>query len=194
MLLIVDAYNLLKFMIKSAHVSKTQHTKFINNLAAYALLKKLDMLIVFDGGDSFKSEKLSYKGITLIYAGQKSTADDYIKLYVDNKKSKTDVLIVSSDKNLCDTVVLMGASCIEVQFFSRLLEGIVTPPSLKQKTVHAIIKSKNYESSLELDALMMATSVNPQKTEEIEIQALKRGKKKTVSKSEKNMYKILEKL
>lgn len=194
MLLIVDAYNLLKFMIKSPHVSKTQHTRFINNLAAYALLKKLDMLVVFDGGDSSKSEKLSYKGISIIYAGQKSTADDYIKTYVDNKKTKTDILVVSSDRNLCDTIILLGASTIEVAFFAQLLEGVVAPVSVKQKTVSTIIKTQNYESSSELDALMIASSVNPQKADELEVQLLRRGKKKTVSKSEKNMYKILEKL
>ena len=194
MLLIIDAYNLLKFIVKSPHVSKAQHTKFINNLAAYALLKKLDMLIIFDGGDTYKSEKLSYKGLSIIYAGQKTSADDYIKSYVEDKKTKTDLLIVSSDKNLCDTVVSLGASTIEVAFFSRLLQEIVAPVSLKQKIVSTVIKTKDYESTLELDGLMAASSVNPQKTDEQEVQVLRRGKKKTVSKSEKNMYKILEKL
>ena len=194
MLLIVDAYNLLKFIAKSPHISKAQHTKFINNLAAYALLKKLDMLIVFDGGDTYKSEKFSYKGLFIVYAGQKTSADDYIKTYVEDKKIKTDILVVSSDRNLCDTIILLGASTIEVAFFAQLLEGVLTPISLKQKTVSTIIKTKDYESSVELDALMAASSLNPQKTDEQEVQVLRRGKKKTVSKSEKNMYKILEKL
>ena len=194
MLLIVDDYNLLKFIVKSPHVSKVQHTKFIDSLAAYALLKKLEMLVVFDGGDTYKSEKLSYKGLCIVYAGQKTSADDYIKAYVDHKKIKTDILVVSSDRNLCDTIILLGASTIEVAFFAQLLEGVIAPISLKQKTVSIIIKTKDYESTVELDALMKASSVNPQKTDELEIQVLRRGKKKTVSKSEKNMYKILEKL
>ena len=74
------------------------------------------------------------------------------------------------------------------------MQEIVAPVSLKQKIVSTVIKTKDYESTLELDALMAASSVNPQKTDEQEVQVLRRGKKKTVSKSEKNMYKILEKL
>jgi len=194
MLLVIDAYNLLKFMVKSAHVSKTQHTVFINTLAAYALIKKHELLVVFDGGDTYKHERFAYKGISIVYAGQRSTADDFIKSYVEDKKIKSELLIVSSDKNLCDYIGRLGASCIEAPLFSLLLNEALLTRSSPDKKESSVFKSKDYESSPELDALMVEASSRSIKKEESEEVSLKSGKKKTLSKYEKNIHKIVKKL
>ena len=95
MLLLIDAYNLLKFMVKSSRVTPQERTDFINTLALYSLYKKRPVLLVFDGGDYHRAELFEYRGITLVYAGHASTADDYIKNYIEKHSGTKNMILIS---------------------------------------------------------------------------------------------------
>lgn len=193
MLLIIDAYNLLKYILKSAYVNEVDRISFINKLALYALRRKKKVMAVFDGGGYHKPDKIEHKGITLIYAGYDLTADEYIEQYIKFYGKNKEIVVISSDRKLCTIVEKLGAACLDVHLFASVLEEA----AIEKKIMPIIfdkraLKSDDYQSSPELDELMQQSS--SQSTFYRKDESIGEIKEDKVSKSEKKLRKLLKKL
>ncbi len=97
----LDGYNVIG---QANHISLTDSNKierFIEWLKKY--LKKGDQLvIIFDGKNKFVDFPTTQKlpGMTIIHTPASQSADDYIKDKVLTKKDTSNIVVVSSDRDI----------------------------------------------------------------------------------------------
>ncbi len=100
----------------------------IENLAAFAGLKKARVTVVFDGGpDNAVPEGSSFHGVKVLYAERGSDADTRIERLVETATDPRGLTIVTSDRHLAFLVRSRGATVIRSGQFrnqiQRLLES-----------------------------------------------------------------------
>lgn len=205
MLLVIDAYNVLKLIQRTSYVNAEQHKIFLNKLCAYAYIKKHELIVVFDGGDYNRPTIFNYKNIKTVYSGSNYSADDYIKDYVSNLKNsiKTcEVLVVSSDLELCKYISNFGVSCLEAASFVNFLNQINLVDSINKKAaIKSSIpaqKSIGYESTEELDAIMRESSENviikDKDKDQDQEKTNNKSSSRELSKYDKKINKLIKKL
>ena len=94
MILVIDAYNVLKSVFWKNHISESLRNQFIKQLAGYARKKGHKIVVVFDVGPYDYVTKDRIKGIAVIYSGVHESADDVIKRYLKEHSAK-DLWLVS---------------------------------------------------------------------------------------------------
>ena len=80
MIILIDAYNLLKTVLHVQFIELSQRNMFLQMFDKYAQRRTShEVILVFDGGqDPYEIEK-NYKHLTLFYSGFMQSADDIIK-------------------------------------------------------------------------------------------------------------------
>lgn len=121
MLIAIDGYNVLKQALKKEFVSENERDQFINRLARYARRKKHELIVVFDGGVIGSPLKQKHRGITIVYAGDMMSADDYLCDYLEDVRGR-DPLLISSDRVVRSAAARQGLDSLPSDDFYRLLE------------------------------------------------------------------------
>ena len=132
MIILIDAYNLLK-KIFSGEITHTQRKNFVAYYGAYAKRKGHHVVIVFDGGDSYWPSSSKQTLSEIVYAGQSKSADDYIREYISANKGK-EIVLVSSDRQLCIFANQQGVISIDSDIFYRLTQKQETPLVLRSSS------------------------------------------------------------
>lgn len=151
MRIIIDAYNVLKNMVRAAHVSAHEREQFINQLVRYARKKGHQITLVFDGGDSAWPSRDQHKGMAVVHTGQQECADTYIKRLLKEHKAH-DPLLVSSDRELCVYAEKFNLVHVDAHAFIHILRETISTESMVPLS-DAIVKL-SHEKDNELDALM----------------------------------------
>lgn len=150
MILVIDAYNVLKAHERMHDIDQKQRHHFMVQLVTYAKKKNHTLVIVFDGGPYEWPFVSSISRGTLVYSGYNKTADDYIRRYLAQNK-QYDLFLVSSDRELirkakqCNVHHMGG-----YEFFQKVKETLSVTQSHNETD---IIKSTQRENE-DLDALM----------------------------------------
>lgn len=155
MKIIVDAYNVLHQTTKDDYIHEHERKHFINQLSAYAKKKGHQLIAVFDGGPFLFPTSEQQKGITIKYSGPKDTADDIILRYIKEHEGHS-MLLVSSDRELCDAAHYYDVEAVDAKDFYELLteQGGSAP---KKKTAQAI---KMGDADELVDSLMQQVRVH----------------------------------
>lgn len=98
--ILIDGYNLIKQSSNVNYVPPDEKFKFLNRLNKYAKKRGHQITIVFDGYDD--DLKFSSSRVKVIFSGYNKSADDLIMEISGSFKG--DVLLVSSDRELCNFV------------------------------------------------------------------------------------------
>jgi predicted RNA-binding protein with PIN domain len=195
MIIIVDAYNLLRAMPPYKKVITDQERKsFIARLGQYGRSKGHKMVIVFDGGPYEWPNKEHINRVLVVYSGIHESADDYIKEYLDAHKSK-DILLVSSDAELNAFGQRLNIPSIDSSSFMQLLwQGLFAKKRVTSKQDEAIKLVRENES--DIDQLMTEASKSiPVKSEDLaQVTKDRMLKKPQTSKQERALLKKLNKL
>ena len=101
MIIIVDAYNVLKQIAGGALISERERDVFIKMLGLYAKKRGHRLIAVFDGGSCDRPLSEHTHGIQVVYSGFHENADEYIKRSIE-KHQQYEVLLVSSDRDLAE--------------------------------------------------------------------------------------------
>jgi len=159
MVLLIDAYNVIKMALGKAHIRDDERAQFVTDLSSYAKKKGLTIVAVFDGGPSLRAHEESTQRITVVYSGIKQSADDYIKQYLHVHKGR-DILMVSSDRELAAWASQVGIPSLDAPHFYALMRAALkrTTGPLKNHTV--AVKTSREEHG-ELDELMEESFVPP---------------------------------
>jgi predicted RNA-binding protein with PIN domain len=125
MILIIDAYNLLKQIFPGVkNTLDKQKTAFIKQLAYYKV-KKGDnisqIIVVFDAGPSNHATREIKSGIVVVYSGVRSSADNWILNFVERNKGQ-EILAVTSDRELRESCKKLNADSICVYEFYNILQ------------------------------------------------------------------------
>jgi predicted RNA-binding protein with PIN domain len=195
MYIIIDAYNFLKSIAATKHVSERIRHAFLTQLCAYATGKHHTILVVFDGHIPWPSEHgydtmAHYNAIEVVYSGDKS-ADDYIKQMLVELKKK-DSLLVSSDNELAAAASGYSIPSIEVQAFYHILKEYNAHKKSGKKSGSSKIIKTTQASSDQTDQLMAQAAQQKMVVKNSKNGDVPRHKQsKTLSKNE---LKLLEKI
>lgn len=190
-MIIIDAYNLLKQIIKSSVASERERTAFIEDIVLYAKKKNSEILLVFDGGSSPKPEGFNKNGIRIVYSGYHQSADDYIKEYII-KNNRKHLILVSSDRALYTTASRYRVTTIDsLAFYDLMQEEFAKKPKLAVKKTNEKAIKLHDDDNAELDALMYASDYVLLKDETT---ANNPVKSTGISKEEKKLLRIVKKL
>ncbi len=193
MIILIDAYNLLKHMIKSDHASQNQINKFIKLIQNYSQAKKRNILLVFDGDVEDLLVCEQQDRVKIIFTGPYKSADDHIKRLVSEHRKN--YILVSSDRELCSFVASYNVPTVDVDAFVVLLSKSNKYGISVKKSSENVYKMPTSKSNPQLDALMIEGSRNIMKKNEQEVYAKReKSKSKTLSREEKKILRLVKKL
>lgn len=190
MKLIIDGYNVLKQEYGNTFIAEKQRVHFIKQLEVYGKKKNHLIIVVFDGGP-FTWSTVEEDGILkVVYAGA-ITADDYIKKYLSEHKNKQSV-VISSDRELVSYADAHNTVAIRSTKFYEIMQRTIA-----HSPQRALIKSKDLVKlsageDHELDEIMHAGSAHIPDKDEGDLP--KRQKEHAISKKERKLLQVLEKL
>lgn len=209
MVVVIDGYNLLRniFHKEKGKLDK-QRDELICQLSYYKRKKGHEIVVVFDGGFLKHATRETRKGVIVIFAGRKLSADDWIFEYIKRNKNK-EILLITHDRQLIDRCGRFGADALGVSDFYEILrnslfediEGEFFKKTSNKTTIQKYERDRNscceeiYNEALDL--LMSQIDLSSYKKDKGECVAKVRTKKrksKTLSKATKKIYKKLKKL
>lgn len=190
--MLIDGYNLIKHLSGSKQTSQSERDRFVREIAGYLKNRDVTGYIVFDGGSTAYPEKHAHGVFTVIYAGYKTIADDYIVHFIKQHK-EYEILVVTDDRQLRDRVTGAGKHILRTYDF---YHDYVKEPLKKTAAsggAGSIVKKLTQESTPELDALMeQASAYIPHKSEDHSDGRQSSGYK--ISKKERAQERVLDKL
>lgn len=191
MILLIDAYNILKQTIGSGFIDEPIRKQFIKTMATYATHKSHEIVLIFDGGPYERPTTFHKAGISIIYAGRRLSADDVIKKMVVNRRHE--IAVVSSDQALCQFVEQYGACVLASDaFYDFVQHNLAEKPITVVKGSHDA-KKLHHEQTPELDKLMQeATRQVLIKTDDTTY--VSEPSRRKLSKTEKRVAKVIKKL
>lgn len=194
MTIIIDGYNLLKQREPHGYISEEQRSLLLNQLRSYAVKRGHDIVLMFDGGSMPWISREHQNGILVIYSGWQITADDAIKEYIDEYSAR-DLLLVSSDAELCRWASERSVASIDAHYFWIIVEDVIKHEPKKDTAEPSIVKTtKRVDEAL--DAIMREaaeTVYDKDKTTRVRNHARKRLPR-TSSKKDRLLKKKLDKL
>lgn len=212
MIIIIDGYNVIRhFFFVKMPISERDRRRFIEYLTRYQEVKKypIDIILVFDGGESTHPFKERCQQVLVVFSGHHMTADEWIIDYTKKESIYNACLVlVSQDHELIhkceDYSVYSLDSALFVAIVKDVLEGrllaIKGKKNVNKKTIHKIEQNASLDEEMigrsvsrDLDALMEQFSGGTGASTKHE-HALKTVESKKLSRKEKKLYTILEKL
>jgi predicted RNA-binding protein with PIN domain len=192
MLIMIDAYNLLKQQDSGAFIQDSAKHNLVNMLSAYKKLKGHSILLIFDGGASLRPSQEIQKNIIVVYAGQGKSADDYIKFYLA-EHPKQDILLVSSDRELALWASTYGIASMDALPFYAFVQDSLHAAKKVAKPVGLTYKTTHRENPV-LDMLMYDAVPEVSSKEGIGAKPREKLKKEKESKIDRLLRKKVEKL
>jgi len=199
MIVVVDAYNVLKQVVATGDITQRERNNFISQLGQYASIKKHTIILVFDGGAHDRVYKEQVAGIQVVYSGPHQTADQYIADYL-TKIVGQEIVLASSDRELNSQADDLGVASIGAQDFYHILQNTLRNQGRNSGRYSAVAKKQGHivklheDSSPELDALMREAAQGATiKKEDIRGSTASLDSKKP-TRLDKQLLKILKKL
>lgn len=193
MILLVDGYNLLKYIIKKDFATEKERNWLISELTEYARTKNHSIIVVFDGGPYERPTYTKRGQVAILYSGARQSADDVIKEYISHHTA-SQLLIVSSDRGLYSFASRARIATVDAEAFYVLMREKKQPLLRIERTPGKAQKLRPEKRDPELDALMQEGS---------EVLMYKDGEGKNnshtktaqkLSKEERKLLKITKKL
>ena len=170
MVIIIDAYNVLKYVYGAAYISEEQRDEFTTMLFNYGSNYQHTIFLVFDGGSFNHSSSIQDKVITIMYAGFHATADDLI-IKLLSQQHHNNSLLISSDALLIKHAHKLSIATMDGSLFYHHLECYSHKKTNNLDTTKKVSdtpqKMVGYESSREIDELMMSIGIPMIKDDEI---------------------------
>lgn len=157
MILFIDAYNVLKR--HSAHeISSKERARFLTLIQHYARLKNHRLIVVFDGGLSPWPTVYNQGQVQIVYAGNASQADEYIKKALP-RYSQEGTLLVTSDRHLGDYAALLGIVVVKAAKFATIVQQTVDESSELVKSINNQVQKMTAATNDEIDLLMIQEKI-----------------------------------
>lgn len=154
MIILVDAYNLLKTVLHVTFVSDGQRAQFLQLFEKYSQYRPANQIIlVFDGGQDLYEVETLYKQMTIVYAGSLQSADDVIKKKLYALRSQ-DVLLVTCDRDIrryADQHHIQSLGSVE---FYKILQSSLQQKDHQEVIIAQTICKTSQSDNEDLDRLM----------------------------------------
>lgn len=190
MILLIDAYNLIKQIYGKSEVLDREILKFTNELRSYLKKTSNSAILIFDGGFNNFITVSREKSLEIVYAGYSKIADDLIKKYL-NDLNPDSTILVTSDLELVNFAKSRSFETIQSIDFYRNYFKVGQGDKFTKLQSTDFVKTNN--SEMEIDDLMKQYSSKVQLKKEDNDFGFEL-KSKGVSKKDKKREKILKKL
>jgi predicted RNA-binding protein with PIN domain len=132
--LLVDGYNVAhKMGIKISAPTLTRVREHVERLLlSYAMVRKSRITLIYDGKGKIGSRETN-GSLEIEFTPENQTADSRIKELIDESLSKTRLMVVSSDLNICHYARISGVKSISSEAFLKEAIEVVQPNTLQQK-------------------------------------------------------------
>jgi predicted RNA-binding protein with PIN domain len=118
---IIDGYNVILGGGFSSDVDDARES-FLILLDSYAAKKKVELTVVWDGGEPASGAKRGARRVRSVYAGGVQTADERIVKMVEDAQQRGRITVVSDDRRHITTIVKsLGAQVIGTRDFLSLI-------------------------------------------------------------------------
>ncbi len=194
MIIIIDGYNFIKQISCVSFVSQQIMDNWIKAFQEYMHLKNNVVIIVFDAGPYNQQSTQMHGALTIMYAGQRYSADDIIKMWVQ-KHYHEDVLVVSSDREIRSFVQELGIVSVDSYDFYKIFQSVMQREKVVEKKIRHTLHKTTTNQLQELDELMEKNSrvLCDTDVESSRLMVRVRNGKK-VAKQDKRVLKKLEKI
>lgn len=195
MIIIIDAYNVLKQIVSKQEISEKERNTFIAQMGRYAKIKQHKVMIVFDGGPYEWTHKERTNGVSIVYSGVNETADDFIKHYLEDHQTK-ELLLVSTDREINAKASRLDVPSIDsADFYILVRDALHEEPEIVAESQNGIVKISK-EKDNDLDELMRgASEFVPSKEDDVAREVRHRlSSAYTEGKKNKKLLRILKKL
>ena len=147
MIILIDAYNLLKTVLHVQFVSEKQRLDFFKLFEKYLLHRTNNKIIlVFDGGHDLYQAEFVHKGIKIIYAGSLQIADDVLKKKIYELQSQ-DLLLITCDREIRRYAAQYQIESLgSVEFYKLLQNSIHQQESKEMIIAQTIFKTSNNDN------------------------------------------------
>lgn len=152
MIVVVDAYNVLKQVLPSVQIGERERNSFIQELGRYARQRQHKIILVFDGGPYDRASQERIAGVYVVYAGCHETADEYIKRYLTEHR-ELDLLLVSSDREVRAVAHGLQIESVRAPDFYAIVCATLHENNRVQPRESFVIKTTERDNP-ELDELM----------------------------------------
>lgn len=193
MILIIDAYNVLKQALHTDHISEIERLRFIKQVGVYGKAKGHTVIVVFDGGPHQRPNQDRIHGVSVVYSGTQETADEYIQGYVQKHRA-LDLMVVSSDRQICSWAATRNVPSLESIDFYRLMHQ--TSKNQKEQSLRTVARQvvkTTQTMATELDRLMHETPLE-YKEEDDQNNKMRSSRSHHPTKQERHIIKKIKKL
>lgn len=153
MIILIDAYNVFKTVLHNQFVEKNEQIRFLNVFETYASIRNHKIILVFDGENNKAEFTDNYQLITIYYSGYKQTADDIIKKQLKTLQGQ-DLLLVTSDRDICKFAMQYSIQSISSQRFYTLLQAVVYSKDQQDTFILRTIQKTSTAENHYVDKLM----------------------------------------
>jgi len=193
MIILIDAYNLLKQLYVTDLIADRERDAYIAILNRYSKVKKHSIILLFDGGFFDMPSRVKEGRVTVVYPGRNHSADEAIKVYLKENHVK-EILLVTADRELIDFAQRLDVVAIDPITFDRYVQQATASPDKRiKKAKSGLKKLHSTEGSQELDALMEHASLQVIEKQEDE-NDMRYQSGSVVSKKERKLMAKLDKL
>lgn len=154
MIIIIDAYNYIKSISGLQFVDEKSVQAWIETFKKYAVMRKNQIILVFDAGPGYYPSTHKHGGVIVMYAGQQQLADDVIKTWL-RANMGADALLISSDRDVRYCADECEIPSVASYDFYKIFNYVINQQyRFQEKISHAINKSKDSSASSEIDQIM----------------------------------------
>jgi predicted RNA-binding protein with PIN domain len=152
--LIIDGYNYMNRIRSSPSGEESnfdmQRRSLLEKFVKYKKIKSIKITVVFDAYNSLSPgrQRENYKGIDVVYSGEKETADNVIIGWIREKKSN--IVVVTSDREIIDEAKRYGTA-------------FLTPPGMEAMMANDVYSKDVCSDKDEIDPQPVKKSGNPRK-------------------------------
>lgn len=195
MTIVVDGYNFIKHVIGASFLSDREIKHWLDTFHRYMTLRHNKVIVVFDAGPGYYKTTELHGDVTVLYSGQQQSADDLIKDWLQKHQGK-DILLVTSDRDICDFASRLNLVSVGSDDFYRVFKSVMEQEDEYEQEISGMVHKISEDSTPELDELMeigsralVADDVHRDDSVPIRVRS---GKK--ASKQSKKLMKKIEKI
>lgn len=158
MIIVIDGYNVLKEKL-GASVSVHDRQSYVRQLVKYCAIRRHTCVLVFDGGDYGYASREIYGSVTVLYSGERSSADQVIMAYLEENYAK-DILLITNDRAIIQYAERLKKHAISGRDFNKYVALALHEERVQKSTNRQmnVIAKTTSDADETIDALMEAYS------------------------------------
>lgn len=150
--IIIDGYNLIyqipELRRQLERDLEGARERLLDSLSLFSVKKQAEYTVVFDGNGQDQPESKNRRGLKVVFSKPPQKADPLIKRMLSEKKHNEDMIVVTSDLDICNYARICGVKVETSQKFA--LDMIAKPDTEIEKKFNHNLSHTEVDEWMEL--------------------------------------------